>query len=432
MRVGSALMSPLSLRSGTCRRLRGPVAGASLRASRRCCARISRRSTTPSRRRMGAKEARFSPAGRAAHKYLAKVRSRTLAVDGAASHQRRRPARAWCMRRERRRRRDDAPAIELARFISRSCRLCLRGSATAPADVGSMDAAAGRSPARQRACQGPAAHVHGVGTARSASPMTTGARATGPTYAACLISRNRSQRRDLPTIHQEQRVRATRVVDQRRLGRGRTITTSRDPSHRPWTATRSRTSDPLGPFAPPRTGPSFHVSWFEADAFAHAHRRANFPPRAGGEGGDLGTKSSSGTVVPLKQEPPIKPLHATVDYYGRSPSGTVGTWRGGAWPAAAGHDRRRIEVDRGPSSSAYPSSSPTPYREYSEVFSRSTCKVLPAGSSAAPRARTAPTFRRLGLPAAPADLLRGPDREGHAVMTPPLATARPSTASTLP
>jgi iron(II)-dependent oxidoreductase len=150
--------------------------------------------------------------------------------------------------------------------------------------------------------------------------------------------------------------------------------------------------EPLHPEAP-----VVHISWFEADAFAHANG-ARLPTEIEWEMAATWSQEEDRSLAyPWGEEPPEPGLHANVDQL------AGGTTAAGSHPAGAspyGVEDMIGEVWEWTSSSfgGYPGFVPYPYREYSEVFFGDAYKVLRGGSWAT-RARVAtPTFRNWDLP----------------------------------
>ncbi len=176
----------------------------------------------------------------------------------------------------------------------------------------------------------------------------------------------------------------------------------------------------LEPLHPDR--PVVHVSWFEADAFARAHR-ARLPTEIEWEkAATWDQESEVARRYPWGNRRPVPGLHANLDQRGcgtapagglpdgASPYGCLGmigdTWE---WTSSRFDSYRGFVAH--------------PYREYSEVFFGGRYQVLRGGSWATRTRVASSTFRNWDLPAAAPDLLRHqnrerrPDREGR--MRPP-------------
>jgi iron(II)-dependent oxidoreductase len=164
-----------------------------------------------------------------------------------------------------------------------------------------------------------------------------------------------------------------------------------------WTADhaaewRLGTLEPLDPGRP-----VVHVSWFEADAFAHANG-ARLPTEAEWEKAATWDQAQAeGLPFPWGADPAIPGVHANVDQLGRGPA-PVGEHPAGASPYGCLGMIGDVWEWTASEFGGYPGFVPYPYREYSEVFFGGGYKVLRGGSWAT-RARVAtPTFRNWDFP----------------------------------
>jgi gamma-glutamyl hercynylcysteine S-oxide synthase len=143
--------------------------------------------------------------------------------------------------------------------------------------------------------------------------------------------------------------------------------------------------------------PVVHVSWFEADAFARAHR-ARLPTEVEWEKAATWDQArGEARMFPWGNDPLAPGVHANVDHLGR------GTAPVGAFPAGAspyGCLAMIGDVWEWTSSDfhGYPGFTAHPYREYSEVFFGPDYKVLRGGSWASRARVTSPTFRNWDYP----------------------------------
>jgi iron(II)-dependent oxidoreductase len=148
--------------------------------------------------------------------------------------------------------------------------------------------------------------------------------------------------------------------------------------------------------------PVAHVSWFEAQAFAHAHgarlpteaeweRAATFDP---GSEAKLEWPWGNGGADTGRDGPAPANLHEA-RLWGTAP---VGAFPSGASPCGAlgmvGDLWEWTASDFG----GYPGFQAHPYREYSEVFFGDAYKVLRGGSWASAQRVATPTFRNWDLP----------------------------------
>ena len=133
-----------------------------------------------------------------------------------------------------------------------------------------------------------------------------------------------------------------------------------------------------------------------------------------GEGGDLGPgagPSPPATRGVTSRRHPGRPRE-------RRPARARPAPRSAAHPdgrspyGCLGHDRRRLGVDRAASSTATPASPPTRTASTPRCSSATDYRVLRGGSWATRARVLAADLPQLGLPPAPADLRRPPDREG--------------------
>ncbi|MBV9817275.1 MAG: ergothioneine biosynthesis protein EgtB [Solirubrobacterales bacterium] len=150
----------------------------------------------------------------------------------------------------------------------------------------------------------------------------------------------------------------------------------------------------LEPLHPDR--PVVHVSWFEADAFARAHK-ARLPTEVEWEKAATWDQESDRARRHPWGDGPLTDAHANLDQLRRGPD-PVGAHAAGASPFGClgmigdAWEWTSTEFDGYPGFRAYP------YREYSEVFFGSRYRVLRGGSWATrPRVATA-TFRNWDLP----------------------------------
>ena len=354
---GRPAHEPAGLGPRAHRRLRGPLARAPPRRRAAAAPRPRRASTTPSRRRAPCAatiELLDAPGARG---YLADVRARTLAAIERARHRPGHPR--------------DGPAPR------------------APAHRDDAPGDAPRRPAARRASRRstPAGRARTAGSTFPAGPFAHGRRrrrlrlrqrAPAPrasTSPPSAIARRPVTNAHVAALRRGRRLRAPRVVDATRAGRGRRTTTSRHCPRRRRTGTRTPRSA-TSPGSRPTPSP--------------ARTALGSPPRRSGRR--------------------------------RRPGGT--TTAGGLRASdRSGSGRRR-------SSAGYPGFVAHPYREYSEVFFGGGHRVLRGGSWATAPARRHPDVPQLGPPAAPADLRRraaGPRRGG--LMEPLLSSRTRSSSS---
>jgi iron(II)-dependent oxidoreductase len=142
--------------------------------------------------------------------------------------------------------------------------------------------------------------------------------------------------------------------------------------------------------------PVVHVSWFEADAFARAHG-LRLPTETEWEKAATWDQGRGRALpYPWGDEPP-GPAHANLDQLAGGPA-LAGVHPAGAAPSGALGMLGDVWEWTASEFDGYPGFAAHPYREYSEVFFQTGCRVLRGGSWAT-RARVAtPTFRNWDLP----------------------------------
>ena len=211
--------------------------------------------------------------------------------------------------------------------------------------------------------------------------------------------------RHLADLRRGRRLRAPRVVDATRAGRGRRTTTSRTRGLGP----RARGMAPvaagrLGAAGPRRArGPRVLVRGRRLRPRA---RRP--PPHRGrvGEGGDLGPgrRRRPGATRGATRRPPA--THANLDQRGVRPRTPPARYPAGASPCGALGMLGDVWEWTASDFRGYPGFVAHPYREYSEVFFGRGYKVLRGGSWAQRATVATADVPQLGPPAAPPDLLR--------------------------
>ena len=136
------------------------------------------------------------------------------------------------------------------------------------------------------------------------------------------------------------------------------------------------------------------------------------PPRSSGRRRRPGTRSASCARRIRGASEPLTPgVHANVDQLAGGPP-PAGAYPAGASPYGCLGMIGDVWEWTASDFAGYPGSPPIPYREYSEVFFGTDYRVLRGGSWATRARVDHADVPQLGLPAAPADLLRPPDREG--------------------
>ena len=132
-----------------------------------------------------------------------------------------------------------------------------------------------------------------------------------------------------------------------------------------------------------------------------------------GEGGDLGPGARSARRYPVGRRAPRRRRFTPTSTSSADGPAPAGAYPEGASPyGCSGHDRRRLGVDGEPLRRLSRLRSPTPTRSIREVFFGSDYRVLRGGSWATRSPRDHTHLPQLGLPPAPPDLRRLPDREG--------------------
>ena len=143
--------------------------------------------------------------------------------------------------------------------------------------------------------------------------------------------------------------------------------------------------------------PVVHISWFEADAFARAHR-ARLPTEAEWErAATWDPRQGVARRFPWGDEPPVPGVHANLDQLS---GGTAPAGRLAAGAAPSGCLGLLGDVWEWTSSrfGGYPGFVADPYREYSEVFFGGDYRVLRGGSWATAARVATPTFRNWDHP----------------------------------
>jgi iron(II)-dependent oxidoreductase len=151
----------------------------------------------------------------------------------------------------------------------------------------------------------------------------------------------------------------------------------------------------LEPLHPDR--PVVHVSWFEADAFARAHR-ARLPTEAEWEkAATWDQEQQTARIRPWGDAPSVAGRHANLDQLARGPA-VAGSLPAGASPSGCLGMIGDVWEWTATEFGGYPAFSPFPYREYSEVFFGSGYRVLRGGSWATRPSVATATFRNWDLP----------------------------------
>ena len=218
----------------------------------------------------------------------------------------------------------------------------------------------------------------------------------------------------LPDVRRGRRLRAPRVVVGRGLGVEGAVR-----HHATWRldgGSRRRVAPREARARSIRTGPS-STSPGSRPTPSPARTTPASPPRSSGRRQRPGTRNArEGSPISVGR---------------RSPRPRRPRERRPVWAAAPRGGRPTPPVPRPPAAWAwsattwewtasdfagYPGFVAHPYKEYSEVFFGTDYRVLRGGSWAHARARDHADLPQLGLPTAPADLLRHPDREGSVTM----------------
>ena len=143
--------------------------------------------------------------------------------------------------------------------------------------------------------------------------------------------------------------------------------------------------------------PVVHVSWFEADAFARAHR-VRLPTEAEWErAATWDPRRGAALRYPWGDEPPLPGVHANVDQLSGGPA-PAGWLDAGAAPSGCLGMLGDVWEWTSTRFGGYPGFVADPYREYSEVFFGGDYRVLRGGSWATRARVVSPTFRNWDYP----------------------------------
>ena len=143
--------------------------------------------------------------------------------------------------------------------------------------------------------------------------------------------------------------------------------------------------------------PVVHVCWFEADAFARAHR-VRLPTEAEWEkAATWDQESATARGYPWGDQPPIAGVHANIDQLGLGPAG-VGAFPAGRSPNGCLGMIGDVWEWTASDFRGYPGFVAHPYPQYSEVFFDGGYKVLRGGSWATRSRVATPTFRNWDFP----------------------------------
>jgi gamma-glutamyl hercynylcysteine S-oxide synthase len=151
----------------------------------------------------------------------------------------------------------------------------------------------------------------------------------------------------------------------------------------------------LEPLHPDR--PVVHVSWFEADAFAHAHD-ARLPTETEWEkAATWDQQTGTARRYPWGAAPPLAGVHANVDlaHPGTEPGHAS---RAGVSPYSCEQMVGDVWEWTATDFGGYPGFKAFPYKEYSEVFFGPDYKVLKGGSWATRARVITPAFRNWDYP----------------------------------